>query len=168
MGIKLASTLGHKVIAISTSPNKEAMAKEKGATGFVVTKDPESMAANAATMDIIFNTISANHDINAYLPLLKTNGIMVLLGGVTAPHTVHQMGLMFQRKTISGSLIGGIKATQEVIDFCNKHDIYPDIELIKAKDINGSWKALQEGKGDGVRYVVDIKASLQDDSFLPK
>ena len=168
MGVKIASTLGHKVIAISTSPNKEAMAKEKGATGFVVTKDPDSLAANAATMDIIFNTISATHDINAYLPLLKTNGIMVMLGGVTTPHTVHQMPLMFARKTITGSLIGGIKATQEVIDFCNKHDIYPDIKLIKAKELNDAWKALEEGKGDGVRFVVDIKASLEDESFLPK
>ena len=167
MGVKIASTLGHKVIAISTSPNKEAMAKEKGATGFVV-KDPDSLAANAATMDIIFNTISATHDINAYLPLLKTNGIMVMLGGVTTPHTVHQMPLMFARKTITGSLIGGIKATQEVIDFCNKHDIYPDIKLIKAKELNDAWKALEEGKGDGVRFVVDIKASLEDESFLPK
>ena len=78
------------------------------------------------------------------------------------------MPLMFARKTITGSLIGGIKATQEVIDFCNKHDIYPDIKLIKAKELNDAWKALEEGKGDGVRFVVDIKASLEDESFLPK
>eukprot|EP00956_Cyclotella_meneghiniana_P037800 scaffold144707_cov20-Cyclotella_meneghiniana.AAC.1 len=77
------------------------------------------------------------------------------------------MPLMFARKTITGSLIGGIKATQEVIDFCNKHDIYPDIKLIKAKELNDAWKALEEGKGDGVRFVVDIKASLEDESFLP-
>jgi uncharacterized zinc-type alcohol dehydrogenase-like protein len=168
MGVKFASTLGHKVIAISTSANKEAMAKEKGATGFVVTKDPSSLQANAGTMDIIFDTISAQHDINTYLPLLKTNGIMVVIGGVTAPHTVYQMGLMFQRKTITGSLIGGIKATQEVIDFCHENNIYPDIKLIKAKELNEAWAALSEGKGDGVRFVVDIKASLEDESFLPE
>jgi uncharacterized zinc-type alcohol dehydrogenase-like protein len=68
------------------------MAREKGATGFVVTKDPESLKANAGTIDIIFKTISANHDVNFYLPLLKTGGTIVMLGGVTAPHTVHQMG----------------------------------------------------------------------------
>ncbi|KAL3794934.1 hypothetical protein HJC23_004311 [Cyclotella cryptica] len=168
MGVKIASALGHKVVAISTSASKESMAKEKGATGFVVTKSEESLKANAGTMDIIFNTISADHDINTYLPLLKTNGIMVMLGGVTKPHTIYQMGLMFQRKTITGSLIGGMKATQEVIDFCHKHNIYPDIKMIKAKDLNEAWKALCEGKGDGVRFVVDIKASLQDESFLPK
>jgi uncharacterized zinc-type alcohol dehydrogenase-like protein len=146
MGVKFASTLGHKVVAISTSANKEAMAKEKGATGFVVTTDPYSLKANAGTMDIIFNTISANHDINTYLPLLKTGGTIVMLGGVTAPHTVYQMGLMFQRKTITGSLIGGVKATQEVIDFCSKHSIYPDIKLIRARELNDTWKALSEGK----------------------
>lgn len=93
---------------------------------------------------------------------------MVMIGGVTAPHTVYQMGLMFQRKTITGSLIGGIKATQEVIDFCHENNIYPDIKLIKAKELNEAWAALSEGKGDGVRFVVDIKASLEDESFLPE
>lgn len=168
MGIKLAAALGHKVVAISTSDKKQQLATEKGATGFVVSKDPKSLEENAGTIDYILNTVAANHDINTYMPLLATNGVMIGIGGVTQPHTVHQMGLMFKRKTITGSLIGGIASTQEVVNFCNEKQIYPDIKMITAAGLNDAWKDLAENNNaDGIRYVIDIKASLKDAAFLP-
>ena len=119
MGIKLAKALGHNCVAISTSTNKEALAKEKGADAFVVSKDPESIKANMASCDIILNTVAAAHDLSLYLPLLKKNGVLVQLGLVTQPHAIYQLPeLIMKRKSVAGSFIGGIAATQEVIDLC--------------------------------------------------
>jgi len=160
MGIKLAKALGHRVVAISTSANKEKIAKEKGADIFVVSSDPESVKANAGSCDLILNTVSANHDLNSYLPLVATNGTLVQLGGVGCAHPVQNFALMMQRKNIAGSLIGGIKATQEVIDLCHKHNIYPDCQTIEASQINWAWEQLDGKNSDGVRYVIDIKKSL--------
>lgn len=140
MGIKLAKALGNEVIAISTSSKKEALAKEKGASGFVVSKDPKSIEAHAGTCDIILNTVSVDHDINTYIPLLKKQATIVQLGGVGAPHMISQMPLMFNRISIGGSLIGGIKETQECIDICHQHNIYPDCDLIEAKHIDWAWE----------------------------
>jgi uncharacterized zinc-type alcohol dehydrogenase-like protein len=111
MGIKLAAAMGHEVIAISTSDKKEALAKEKGASGFVVSKDPESIKKFAQRCDLILNTVSAAHDLNTYLPLLAKDGTLVQLGGILVPHQVSQLPLMFNRQRIAGSLIGGIKET---------------------------------------------------------
>ena len=97
MGIKIAKALGHEVIAISTSAAKESLAKEKGASAFVVSKDPESIKAQAGRCNIILNTVSANHDLNLYLPLLKKNGILVQLGATPAPHAINQLGLIMTR-----------------------------------------------------------------------
>jgi len=118
MGIKLAKALGHRVVAISTSANKEAMAKEKGADAFVVSTDNGSMAAEAGKIDLIINTVSAKHELAHYLSLLRTNGTLVQLGLVPEPHTLSQLPLVFQRKSVGGSLIGGIKNTEEVLEFC--------------------------------------------------
>lgn len=168
MGIKLAKALGNEVMAISSSPNKEALAKEKGATLFACSKNPESMKANAGKCDLILNTVSAQHDINAYMPLLASGGVIVQLGGVTAPHTVSQFALMMKRQSIAGSLIGGIKETQEVVDLCFQHGIYPDCKVIEAKDIDWAWDQLMTTNADGIRYVIDIKKSLENKEFLPK
>ena len=111
MGIKIARALGHKVVAISTSASKEEMAKQKGATDFVVSTNPDSIAAYAGKCNIILNTVSANHDLNVYLPLLAKNGVLVQLGAALAPHSVSQIPLIMGRKSIAGSGIGGIKAT---------------------------------------------------------
>jgi len=126
MGIKLAAALGHRVVAISTSANKEALAKQKGASAFVVSSDPESMKAEAAKIDIILNTVGAPHEVSHYLSLLATNGHIVQLGLVTNPHALVQPSLIFSRLSICGSLIGGIESTQEMLDFCGKHNILPD------------------------------------------
>lgn len=121
MGIKIAKALGHTVIAVSTTAAKEQLAKDKGATHFVASKDPESIKAQAGKCNIIINTVAANHDINTYMPLLAKNGVIVQIGAAPAPHAINQIDLMMKRQSISGSLIGGIKNTQEILDFCAKH-----------------------------------------------
>lgn len=169
MGIKLAKALGNDVMAISTSFSKEAMAKEKGATMFACSKDPESMKANAGKCDLILNTVSADHDINTYLPLLAKGGsTIVQLGVVTKPHSVSQFPLMQGRISIAGSLTGGIQETQEVVDLCFKHGVYPDCKIVEAKDIDWCWQQLDKTNADGIRYVIDIKKSLQNKDFIPK
>jgi len=135
MGIKLAKALGHKVVAISTSANKMEMAKEKGADDFVVSKDPESMKAHTSTMDLILNTVSASHQASTYIPLLGVDGTLVQLGLVLEAHAIGVGSLYRTRKTISGSHIGGIASTQECIDLCHKANIYPDVQLVEAKEI---------------------------------
>ena len=127
MGIKLAKAMGHKVYAVSTSPAKEAIAKEKGADGFIISTDPASMSSHSGKIDLLLSTISADHELQHYVSLLKSSGTMVMIGLVTKPHQVSQLPLIFSRKTIAGSLIGGINATQECIDFCGKNQIFPDI-----------------------------------------
>lgn len=139
MGIKIAAALGHDVVAISTSPKKEEIAKKKGATHFCVSTDPESVKANANSCDLILNTVSANHDLNVYIPLLVKNGTLVQLGAALAPHPVCQVPLMMERKSIAGSIIGGIADTQELLEFCAKHKIWPDCQVIEADKIQWAW-----------------------------
>ena len=141
MGIKIAKTLGNKVIAISTSNKKEALAKEKGADGFVVSKDPESIKAHAMSCDLILNTVAVSHDVNTYMPLLNKEGTMVMIGAVN-PQQIQIAGLLFSRQSIAGSKIGSIAETQECIDLCHKHNIYPDCEVIEADKINWAWDQL--------------------------
>jgi uncharacterized zinc-type alcohol dehydrogenase-like protein len=126
MGIKLARAYGHHVVAVSTSPNKEAMAKEKGADTFVVSKDPKSMEANAGTIDLLLNCVSAVHELSEYLPLLKYNGTMVMLGIMSGDHSINHMDLMGTRKTVASSHIGGNAAIEELMICCAKHGIAPD------------------------------------------
>ena len=168
-GIKLAKAMGHNVVAVSTSAQKEQMAKEKGADFFVVSKDPESIKTIEKKVDLIINTVSAPHDINTYLPLLAKNGTIVQIGICLVPHPIMQHTLMRGRKSISGSVVGGVGNGnhQECVDFCIKHNIYPECEVIEASKINWAWEKLNYN-ADGVRYVIDIKKSLQNESFLPK
>ena len=170
MGIKLAKALGHTVVAVSRSMDKEKLAKEKGADYYVASTDTSSMASCPVKCDLILNTVGVKHDLNVYMPLLAQDGTLVQLGGNVYPQTVNQMGLMFKRQKIGGSLIGGIKATEECLELCAKHDIYPDVQLIEAKDIDWAWQELigPSGNKDGVRYVIDIKKSLENKDFLPK
>jgi len=169
MGIKLAKALGNEVMAISSSNKKEALAREKGATLFASSRDPESMKAQAGKCDLILNTVSATHDINTYIPLLAKGGATIVqLGGVTTPHSVFNFPLMMNRISIAGSLIGGIRETQEVIDLCFKNNIYPDCKIVEAKDIDSCWDQLMNTNADGVRFVIDIKKSLQNQDYIPK
>jgi len=169
MGIKLSKALGHTVVAISTSPNKEALAKEKGADFFVASADKDSIMACAGKCDLILNTVSANHDLNVYLPLLGKNGTIVQLGLAFTPHPISQFMLMRGRKSISGSIVGSLKAHEEVLELCAKHNIHPDCEIIEANKIDWAWEQLTGpgGNKDGIRYVIDVKKSLANESFMP-
>ena len=168
MGIKMAKAMGHRVVAISTSANKAEIAKEKGAEGFVVSTDNASMAAEAGKLDLILNTISASHQVAHYLSLLNVNGTIVQLGLAPEPHAVSQLPLIFQRKSIAGSLIGGIKNTEACLDFCGKHGITPDVHMVEAKEIDWAWDQITTINKDGIRYVIDIKKSLENKDFVPK
>ena len=113
MGVQIAKAMGNSVTAISTSPNKEAAAKEIGADNFVVSTNQESLKAAAGSLDLILNTVSANHDINTYLPLLAAKGVIVQIGVAFKPHAVNQLQLMMKKLSIAGCLIGGLPETQD-------------------------------------------------------
>jgi len=159
MGIKLAAAMGNTVTAISTSPRKEAVAREIGADHFVVSTDPESMKTAAGSLDLILNTVSATHEISTYLPLLARSGTIVQLGLSTNPHSISVFPLILRQVKITGSMIGGMRETQECIDFCAKHNILPTTQLITADKLDEVYKTLQEKNDLVVRYVIDIPAS---------
>jgi len=159
MGVRLAKAMGNTVTAISTSPGKEAAAREIGADNFVVSTDAESMKSAAQSMDLILNTVSASHQANHYLSLLANKGTLVQLGLVLSAHQVVQMPLMFRKLSIAGSLIGGIPETQECIDFCAKHNIVPKIKVVKSTDLDDVYKQLASKNDSIIRNVLDIEAS---------
>merc|ERR1719436_255475 len=159
MGVRLAKAMGNTVTAISTSPNKEAAAREIGADNFLVSTDGESMKAASMSLDLILNTVSAEHQVSTYLPLLAKKGVLVQLGLVLGAHQVNQMPLMFNKLSIAGSLIGGIPETQECIDFCAKHKIIPITKIVKATDLGEVYKQLSEKNDTIIRNVLDIEAS---------
>ena len=154
MGVRLAKAMGNTVTAISTSPNKEAAAREIGADNFVVSTSPESMAAAAGSLDLILNTVAANHDLNTYLGLLAGGGVLVQLGLVLAPHSVNQVVLMMRKLTISGSLIGGIPETQDCINFCHKHNIVPKIKTVTWGDLDQVYQDLSSKNDSIIRLVM--------------
>ncbi|OJW13240.1 NAD(P)-dependent alcohol dehydrogenase [Mucilaginibacter sp. 44-25] len=155
MGVKFGVAFGAEVTVLSTSPSKEEDAKKLGAHHFLVTKDPEQMKAAQGSFDFILDTVSAEHDMNAYLGLLKTNGVMMCVGVPSKPYAIHPFSLIGGRKSVAGSGIGGIKETQEMLDFCAEHNIVSDIELIDIKDITASYERME--KGDvRYRFVIDM------------
>jgi len=159
MGVRLAKAMGNKVTAISTSPNKKAAAMEIGADNFVVSTDTDSMQSAEGSLDLILNTVSASHEMMTYVPLLAIDGALVQLGLVTADHAVQQMPVMMKRARLTGSMIGGMPETQECMDFCAKHRILPNIQLIKASELDGVYKTLHSKNDQIIRYVLDIEAS---------
>lgn len=167
LGIKLANAMGHDVMAISTTSSKEKLAKQKGAHLFCASTDPESVKANAAKCDLVINTVSANHDLNAYLPLLRRDGVIVQIGVAMSPHPIMQYVLMRNRLTVSGSVVGSLAEHQEVLEFCHKHKITSDVTLVEAEGIDKAWEELNGKNKDAIRYVIDIKKSLKNKSFMP-
>ena len=167
MGIKLAKALGHRVVAVSRTKDKEAIAKEKGADVLVASTDPESMKTEMGKCDLILNTVSANHDVNTYIPLLNKSGTIVQIGAALAPHSISQIPFMVNRLSFAGSIVGGVKSTEEMLAFCQEKKIYPDCETVNANKIQWAWDILADNK-DAIRYVLDIQASLKDESFIPK
>ena len=155
MAVKLAAAMGAEVTVLSTSPNKEADAKELGAHKFVVTKDKEQLKLVSNYFDFIINTVSAPLALAAYLNLLRRDGTMILLGVPPEAPQVHAFNLIAKRRRIAGSLIGGIAETQEMLDFCAEHNIMSDIELIDIKDINEAYERMLKGDVK-YRFVIDL------------
>jgi len=159
MAVKIAKAMGAEVTMLSTSPQKEADAQKLGATGFGNTKEPATFKKLAGSFDLIINTISAEHDYNEYLGLLAPKGTMVIVGAPPTPSAVRAFSLIGGNKKLAGSMIGGIKETQEMLEFCAKHGLVSDIELIKADQINDAYERMPRGDVR-YRFVID-GATLQ-------
>jgi len=159
MAVKFAVAFGAEVTMLSHSKSKEADARKLGAHQFALTSDPGTMKGLQNKFDFILNTVSAPHDYNIYLNLLNTNGTMIVVGAPPAPAEIPAFNLIMKRRSIIGSLIGGIKETQEMLDFCAEHNIVSDVEVIPAQQINEAYERML--KGDvRYRFVIDI-ASLK-------
>jgi uncharacterized zinc-type alcohol dehydrogenase-like protein len=154
MAVKFAVAMGARVTVLSTSESKRADALKLGAHDFAATRDEATFKTLAKTFDFIVDSVSAPHDYNAYLSLLKVDGTMILLGVPDQPAPVAAGALIMQRRRLTGSLIGGIRETQEMLDFCAEHGIVSDIERIGIGDINIAYERML--KGDvRYRFVID-------------
>ena len=155
MGVKFAHALGAEVTVLSHSPRKEADARQLGADHFVVTSDPAQMKLNKRKFDLILNTVSAEHDINVYLSLLTTDGTLVVIGLPGVPFSVNADSLLSGRRSMAGSMIGGISELQEMLNFCGAKNIVSEIELISADYVNTAYE--RTVKSDvRFRFVIDI------------
>lgn len=155
MGVKLAVSFGAEVTMLSHTPSKEADAKRLGAHKFLLTTDKEKVKSMHNYFDFILDTVSAPHDYNIYLNMLKTNGVMVCVGAPSEPAHIPAFNLIMQRRSFAGSLIGGIAETQEMLDYCAAHNMTSDVEVINIKDINESYERML--KGDvRYRFVIDM------------
>ncbi|WP_298648921.1 NAD(P)-dependent alcohol dehydrogenase [uncultured Proteiniphilum sp.] len=155
MGVKLAKAMGAYVVVITTSPSKVADAKRLGADDVILSTDKAQMRANTNTLHFILDCVSAQHDVNAYLSLLKVDGTLALVGAPEHPLPIAAFSLIPARKNFAGSTIGSIKETQEMLDFCGKHNITADIELINIQDINTAYERLLKGDVK-YRFVIDM------------
>ena len=160
MAVKLAHALGAEVVLFTGSPGKTADGKRLGASEVVVTRVPEEVAKHAGSLDLIINTVSATHDINVFLNLLKRDGTMVMLGVPEHPlPSPNVASLVFKRRSLAGSLIGGIRETQEMLDFCAEHDIVCDVEVIPIQKINEAYERMLKSDVK-YRFVIDM-ASIE-------
>jgi uncharacterized zinc-type alcohol dehydrogenase-like protein len=159
MGVKFANAFGAHVVLFTTSPNKKEDALRLGAHEVVVSKNEAEMLKHAGSFDFILDTVSAEHNLNSYLDLIKLDGTLVMVGASPAPLPLSVGSLLFRRRSLAGSIIGGIRKTQEMLDFCAAHGIVSDIEMIKIQQINQAFERL--AKGDvKYRFVIDM-ASLK-------
>jgi uncharacterized zinc-type alcohol dehydrogenase-like protein len=161
MGIKIAKAMGAEVVAFTTSESKFAEAKRLGADEVVLSKDKEQMAAYRGKLHFILDAVSAEHDINEYIGLLRVDGSLALVGAPEQPLPVAAFSLIMGRKSFAGSMIGGIAETQEMLDFCGEHNITADIEMIDVKQINEAYDRMVKGDVK-YRFVIDM-ASLKGD-----
>jgi alcohol dehydrogenase (NADP+) len=159
MGLKFAHAFGAHTVLFTTSPNKSADAKRMGADEIVVSKNEAEMQKHVNSLDFILDTVSAAHDLNVYLNLLKRDGTMTLVGAPPRPPEVQIFGLLMKRRQLAGSGIGGIRETQEMLDFCADHGITSDIELIPIQQINEAYERLLKSDVK-YRFVIDM-ASLR-------
>lgn len=161
MGVKLAKAMDARVVVFTTSPEKTEDAKRLGADEVVLSKDPEQMKQQAGQFDFILDCVSAKHDIGTYLALLKPYGELALVGLPEKPLEIPAFNLIAGNKRLSGSMIGGIKETQEMLDFCGKHNITSDVEVINIQDINTAYERLEKGDVK-YRFSIDM-ASLKSE-----
>ena len=159
MGVKFAHAFGAKTVLFTTSPNKTADALRLGADEVVVSKNAGEMEKHRESFDFILDTVSGEHDLNAYLDLLKLDGTMTLVGAPPKPAPIKTIGLLFRRRRLSGSIIGGIPETQEMLDFCAAHGVASDIEMIRIDQINEAFERLLKSDVK-YRFVIDM-ASLK-------
>ncbi|MFT4112009.1 NAD(P)-dependent alcohol dehydrogenase [Silvibacterium sp.] len=159
MGLKFAHALGAHTVLFTTSPNKAEDAKRLGADEVIISKDAEQMQKHANSFDFILDAVAADHDLNAYLSLLKVDGTMVLVGAPEKPLPVASFSLIMGRRSLAGSLIGGIAETQEMLDFCGEHNIVSDIETIDIQNINEAYERMLKSDVK-YRFVIDM-ASLK-------
>jgi alcohol dehydrogenase (NADP+) len=163
MGVKLAHALGAHVVLFTTSPGKAEDARRLGADEVVISRNPDEMARHAGSFHFILNTVAAPHNLDAFLVLLKRDGAMVLVGAPGEPHPSPTVfNLIMRRRTLAGSLIGGIAETQEMLDFCAEHGIVSDIELIPIQQINEAYERMLKSDVK-YRFVIDM-ASLRGDA----
>lgn len=163
MGIKLAHALGAHVVAFTTSESKRQDAHDLGADEVVISRNPDEMTAHAGSFDFILNTVAASHDLDAFTALLKRDGTMTLVGAPEHQHpSPNVMALIFKRRAIAGSLIGGIAETQEMLDFCAEKGIVADIEMIRIQDIDDAYNRMVKSDVK-YRFVID-NASLGNGS----
>jgi uncharacterized zinc-type alcohol dehydrogenase-like protein len=161
MGVKFAHAFGAHVVVFTTSPNKKEDALRLGADEVVVSRDADEMKKHAGSFDFILDAVSADHDINAYINLLGRDGNITLVGAPEKPLAVAAFGLLFGRRSLSGSLIGGIPETQEVLDFCGAHNITADVEVIPVQKVNEAYERLLKSDVK-YRFSIDM-ASLRSE-----
>jgi uncharacterized zinc-type alcohol dehydrogenase-like protein len=159
MGVKFAKALGAHVVLFTTSPKKTEDGIRLGASEVVISKNEAEMQKHAGSFDFILDAVSAEHDVNAYLNLLKRNASMVLVGAPEKPLAVGAFSLLINRRRLAGSGIGGLRETQEMLDFCGEKGITADIEMIKIQQINEAYERLLKSDVK-YRFVIDM-ASLQ-------
>lgn len=164
MAVKIASAMGAHVVLFTTSPNKREDALRLGAAEVVVSKNAEEMAAHVNSFDFILNTVAAPHPLDPFLALLKRDATMTLVGAPESPHPSPDVfGLIFKRRRIAGSLIGGIAETQEMLDFCAEHGIVSDIEMIPIQSINQAYERMLRSDVK-YRFVIDMASLKQTDA----
>lgn len=155
MGVKLANAMGAHVVLFTTSPGKTQDAMRLGAHEVVVSKDAAQMEKHVNSFDFILDTVSAQHDVNAFLNLIKRDGTMTLVGAPEQPLPVAAFSLIFKRRQFAGSLIGGIQETQEMLDFCAEHKITADVEIIPIQKINEAYERMLRSDVK-YRFVIDM------------
>ncbi len=158
MAVKFAHSFEAHTVLFTTSPGKTEDAKRLGADEVVLSKDTEAVAKPANSFDFIIDTVSANHDLNAYISLLKRDGAMVLVGLPDQPATIAAAPLIVKRRTLAGSMIGGIAETQEMLDYCAEHGITSDVEIVPIEKVNESYERMLKSDVK-YRFVIDL-ASL--------
>jgi uncharacterized zinc-type alcohol dehydrogenase-like protein len=161
MGVKLAHAMGAHVVVFTTSPNKKDDARRLGADDVVVSRETNEMQKHAGSFDFILDAVSADHDINAYINLLRRDGTLTIVGAPEKPHAVSAFGLLFGRRSLSGSIIGGLPETQEMLDFCGAHNITADVEVIPIQKVNEAYERLLKADVK-YRFSIDM-ASLKSE-----